>query len=132
MRVFLRLISAVMLVASLGCSPSSSVAPPPGWARVANSRFDFFVPPSITNGWGWGLLDTNALYGAFEDASMHLTFEYGVSHEGYSGFTKAPHFRSYQEHISGKTVKIFEFYYEPFVIISGPHQGTPAGVTTIH
>ena len=112
MRTWIHLTSTALLAMTCGCTPSTSIDPPSSWVKIANARFDFCVPPDMNT---FGLLDTNSLHGQSEGKSMFLSFEYGLSQEDYSGFTKAKHYASHEERIGGRTAKIVEFYYEPFL-----------------
>ena len=110
MRALIQYASVALLAASCGCIPSGSLKPPLGWGKVSNARFEFFVPPGMTT---WGILNSNALHGAFESKSIHLSFDYGLSKEDFSGWAKAGHYASRQERIGGKRAQIVSFYYEP-------------------
>ena len=111
MRIWILLASVAMVVVTGGCRPSPSVAPTSGWIKLANSRFSMFVPSEINSS---GSLDASAAFGELDGKSMHLSFEYGVSHEDFSGFKKAKHYAAHEERIGGKTARIVEFYYEAF------------------
>lgn len=111
MRIWILLARVAMVVVTGGCRPSPSVAPPSGWIKLANSRFSVFVPPEMNS---FGSLDPNAAFGELDGKSMHLSFEYGLSHEDLSGFKKAKHYAAHKELIGGKTARMVEFCYEPF------------------
>jgi hypothetical protein len=103
------LFASLALLATSGCSAGLPKTPP-GWVKVANERFAFFVPPTMTMR---GIPGTNALHGEFESKSIRLAFSYELSTEDYSGWTKARHYACYEERIAGKRAQIVSFYYEP-------------------
>ena len=122
MRTSIRALLIVLLAASWGCTRPPSVNHPPGWVRVANTKFELFVPPCFTPP-----QDTNNPSFALEGPEvqlkfwpgtdtdrMEVRFDWGPDIEDFARFTKEKHYASHSERIGGKRATVVSFYYKPW------------------
>jgi len=96
-----------VLAVFCGCTPSTSVNPPPGWVQVDARKFVFYAPLDLKAVPVHGL---DSFIGDYKGDSITLSFDYGLYSDpletahGGSGYT------SHRERIGGQMAKIASFY----------------------
>jgi hypothetical protein len=108
MQAVSRVITIAMLGALFGCTPSTSISPPPNWVRIDGGRFSFYVPPDVTPEPVQGI---DSVVGAYNGNSIWLGTDYGrysdslETAEGGSGYI------AHQERIDGMKARVASFYF---------------------
>ena len=124
MRTYGRILLVLLLVELWGCTRAPSVNPPPGWVKVATTKFELFVPPwfkppRATNNLSFSLEGPELRPGSLLDTNfgrMEVSFDWGRGIEDFADFTKNKHYMLTSERIGGKRAKVVSFYYEPWLL----------------
>lgn len=102
-RVWSPLLFCVLLAA--GCTPPTSVKPPPGWVQIDAGNFSLYVPPDVK---AVPLQGIDSLVGAYQGDFISVRFDYGMNSDPLD-YQRLPGYRSRHERIGGKRAKIVSY-----------------------
>jgi hypothetical protein len=122
LRARIRFAEGVLLAAFCGCTPSTSVRPPPGWTEIDAGAFVFSVPPDVKP---LPVKGGNPFTSEYMGDSISLDFDYSARADALENAGVGSDYESHEESIGGKKARMASFYFpqsgHPFAHAIGIH-----------